>query len=681
MTLATNSPARPEDPFLWLEDVSGKEALAWVTDQNAKSRPVIENAPGFKPLLERFTAIANSRERIPAIVKLGPHCYNFWQDAKNPRGVWRRTTLDEYRKAEPAWESVLDLDLLSAAENEQWAWKGATCLYPKYERCLLSLSRGGSDAVEIREFDLAQKAFVGGGFNLPESKGDVAWIDADTIYAAWDYGPGTLTRSGYPRIVKRMKRGQSLGDATMVFEVGVEDVGAYPEVTLEDGYRHEVMWRSIAVGRAEIHLLRDGKFVRLDLQDSAEAELAAKTLYVRLRDSWKPAATEFRAGTLLAIDLDRFLGGARDFDVLFTPSPRVALDSFSPTKTMVLLDLLDNVAGRVVEAKRGADGKWTQRSVATPGFATIGSGALDRRQSDDYLMTVSGFTTPTALFLAKGGTDAREKLRNLPDFFDAGGLVVTQHEASSRDGTKIPYFQVMRRNATADGENPTILNGYGGFEIAEVPSYSAFVGHGWLAKGGVWVLANLRGGGEFGPEWHQAAQRENRQRTHDDFAAVAEDLIARGITSPAKLGILGGSQGGLLVMATLLQRPELFGAVVATVPLIDMKRYHKLLAGASWMGEYGDPDKPADWAFISKYSPYQNLKKDAKYPKILITTSTHDDRVHPGHARKMAALMQSMGHPATYFEYTEGGHGAGTTPAQMAYTWAFIYTFFAQTLM
>jgi prolyl oligopeptidase len=681
MTLATTVHALSEDPYLWLEDVTGKEALAWVMDQNAKSQPVIENAPGFKPLLERFTEIANSRDRIPAIVKLGPRYYNFWQDAKNPRGVWRRTTLDEYRKAEPAWESVLDLDQLSTAENEKWAWKGATCLYPKYERCLLSLSRGGGDAVEIREFDLTQKAFVDGGFTLPESKGDVAWIDADTIYAARDYGPGTLTRSGYPRRVKRVTRGQPLGDAPTVFEVGVEDVGAYPDVTLEDGYCHEVMWRSIDVRRAEIHFLRDGKFVRLDLQDSAEADLAAKTLYVRLRDNWKPAAIEFRAGTLLAIDLDRFLRGARDFDVLFTPSPRVALESFSPMKTMVLLDLLDNVASRVVEAKRGADGKWAQRSVETPTFATIGLNALERRESDNYLMTMSGFTTPTALLLATSGTDAREKLKNLPEFFDASGLVVTQHEATSRDGTKIPYFQVMRKDAKADGKNPTILNGYGGFEISEVPSYSAFVGNGWLAKGGVWVLANLRGGGEFGPEWHQTARRENRQRTHDDFAAVAEDLIARKITSPAKLGILGGSQGGLLVTATMLQRPELFGAVVATVPLIDMKRYHRLLAGASWMGEYGDPDKPGDWAFISKYSPYQNLKKDAKYPKILITTSTHDDRVHPGHARKMAALMQSMGHPATYFEYTEGGHGAGTTPVQTAYTWAFIYTFFAQTLM
>jgi prolyl oligopeptidase len=681
VTLAATAHAQSEDPFLWLEEVTGKEALAWVMDQNAKSQPVVENAPGFKTLLERFTAIANSRDRIPTIVKLGPRYYNFWQDTKNPRGVWRRTTLAEYRKAQPAWETILDLDQLSAAENEKWAWKGATCLYPKYERCLVSLSRGGSDAVEIREFDLVEKAFVEGGFNLPESKGDVAWIDADTIYAARDYGAGTLTRSGYPRMVKRVKRGQPLGDAPTVFEVSAEDVGAHPDVTLEDGYRHEVMWRSIDVRRAEIHVLRNDRFVHLDLQDSAEADLAAKTLYVRLRDNWKPAATEFRAGTLLAIDLERFLGGARDFDVLFTPSPRVALESFSPMKTMVLLDLLDNVASRLVEAKRGPDGKWTQRGVETPKFATIGASALERRESDDYLMTRSGFTTPTALFLAKGRTNAREKLKNLPEFFDATGLVVTQHEARSRDGTKIPYFQVMRKGAKADGRNPTILNGYGGFEISEVPSYSAFVGNGWLARGGVWVLANLRGGGEFGPEWHQAALRENRQRIYEDFAAVAEDLIARKITSPAKLGILGGSQGGLLVTATMLQRPELFGAVVATVPLIDMRRYHKLLAGASWMGEYGDPDKPEDWAFISKYSPYQNLKKDATYPKILITTSTHDDRVHPGHARKMAALMQSMGHPAIYFEYTEGGHGAGTTPAQTAYTWAFIYTFFAQTLM
>ncbi|MBK8325452.1 MAG: S9 family peptidase [Betaproteobacteria bacterium] len=350
-------------------------------------------------------------------------------------------------------------------------------------------------------------------------------------------------------------------------------------------------------------------------------------------------------------------------------------------KSMVLLNVLDNVRSRIYEVKRGEHGKWVPREVAVPPYSTIQVSALDRRESDDYQMTVANFTTPTTLYFAKGGTDAREKMKSTPAFFDATGLRISQHEATSKDGTKIPYFQVMRESAKADGSNPTILYGYGGFEVSQLPSYSGFVGKGWLEKGGIWVLANLRGGGEFGPQWNFTARREGRQKTHDDFAAVAEDLIRRKVTSPAKLGIFGGSQGGLLVAATLLQRPELFGAVVSTVPLMDMKRYHKLLAGASWMGEYGDPDKAEDWAFISKYSPYQNVKKDAKYPQMLITTSTRDDRVHPGHARKMAALMQSYGHPTTYFEYTEGGHGSGTTPQQTAYTFAFIYTYFARALM
>ena len=692
MTAATaaNAQAPADDPYLWLEEVTGEKAMAWVKAQDAKSQPAIEGDPAFKPLLEQFTAITTSRERIPAVSKQGAFLYNFWQDTKNPRGIWRRTTLDEYRKAEPKWETVLDLDQLSAAENEKWAWKGAQCLYPGYERCLLSLSRGGSDAVEVREFDLSKKSFVAGGFRLAESKGGVAWIDENAIYAARDFGPGTLTRSGYPRQVKRITRGQPVAQAPLVFEVAEDDVGAWPGVVHEPGYRVETMTRAISVRTSETFVRIGAGFRKLELPSSAETSIAARKLYVRLREDWKPAGIAFKGGTLLTIDLEAFLLGDREFEVLFTPSARVALYSgsgalgisaYTPLKSMVLLNVLENAKSRLYEVKRGEHGKWVPREVAVPAFSTITTSALERREGDDYQMFVTGFTTPTTLYFGKGGTDAREKMKSTPEFFDAKGLVVTQHEATSKDGTKIPYFQVMRTGARLDGSNPAILYGYGGFEVSQLPSYSGTTGKGWLEKGGVWVLANLRGGGEFGPEWNLTARREGRQKTHDDFAAVAEDLIRRKVTSPAKLGIFGGSQGGLLVGATLLQRPELFGAAVATVPLFDMKRYHKLLAGASWVGEYGDPDKPEDWAFISKYSPYQNVRKDAKYPPMLITTSTHDDRVHPGHARKMAALMQSYGHPVTYFEYTEGGHGSGVTPKQTAYTWAFIYTYFARALM
>lgn len=681
MTLSAAAVAQDEDPYLWLEEVSGERAMKWVTDQNARSRPEIEKDRGFHPLLNRFTEIATSRSRIPAVAKLGPHLYNYWQDAANPRGLWRRTTLEEYRRAEPRWETVLDLDRLSADEKEQWAWKGATCLFPKYERCLVSISRGGSDAVEIREFDLARKAFVAGGFRLPQSKGGVAWIDEDAIYVSRDFGPGTLTKSGYPRQVKRLARGQALADAAPVFEVSEDDIGAWPSVTHEKDGRVEMVTRVISTRRNEAFVVRDGKLVKLELPDTVDASVTAGWLYVRLREDWQPAGAAYAAGSLLALPLEKFLGGDRGFDVLFAPGPRVSLEAFVPLRSMVLLDLLDNVSSRLVEARRGEDGKWTKRDVDAPKLSNLNAAAFDRRESDDYFLFVTGFTTPTTLHLAKGGTDAREKLKSLPDFFDASNLAVTQHEATSKDGTKIPYFQVMRKDAKMDGKNPTILYGYGGFEVSQVPTYSGFVGNGWLAKGGVWVLSNLRGGGEFGPAWNRVARREGRQKTHDDYAAVAEDLIRRQVTSPAKLGILGGSQGGLLVSATMLQRPELFGAVVATVPLMDMKRYHKLLAGHSWMGEYGDPDKPEDWAFISKYSPYQNVLRGRAYPKLLITTSTRDDRVHPGHARKMAARMQQFGYDTTYFEYTEGGHGSGTTPAQTAYTWAFIYTFFAKSLM
>ncbi|MGE0355278.1 MAG: prolyl oligopeptidase family protein [Burkholderiales bacterium] len=681
MTLATQALAEADDPYLWLEDIGGEKAMEWVNGQNGKSRPLIEKEPGFAPLLARFTEIANSRERIPAVTKLGDHLYNFWQDARSPRGLWRRTTLAEYRKDEPAWEIVLDLDLLSALEKEQWAWKGATCLYPKYERCLVSLSRGGRDAVEVREFDLAKKAFVEGGFRLPESKGGVAWIDEDTIYASRDFGPGTMTRSGYPRGVKRLARGQALADAPVVFEVSEDDIGAWPSVTHEKDSRVEIMTRVISTRRSEGFVVRGGKLAKLELPETVDASVTAGTLFVRLREDWMLSGTQYRAGQLLAMELEKFLEGGAQFEVLFTPGPRLFLDSFVPMKSMVLLDLLDNVSSRLVEMRRGPDGKWASRAVDAPALANLNALAFDRRESDEYFLFVTGFTTPTTLYLAQGGGDAREKLKGLPHFFDASGISVTQHEATSKDGTKIPYFEVKRRDAKADGKNPTILYGYGGFEVSQVPTYSAFVGNGWLAKGGVWVLSNLRGGGEFGPAWNQVARREGRQKTHEDFAAVAEDLIRRKTTSPAKLGILGGSQGGLLVSATMLQRPELFGAVVATVPLMDMKRYHKLLAGHSWMGEYGDPDKPEDWAFISKYSPYQNVLRGRPYPKMLITTSTRDDRVHPGHARKMAARMQQLGYDTTYFEYTEGGHGSGTTPAQTAYTWAFIYTWFARALL
>jgi len=678
MVLATHAaaPAAPDDPYLWLEDVQGEKALEWVKAQDAESRREIESKPEFKSIHGRLLAIYNSSERIPYVAKRGRWLYNFWQDDKSPRGLWRRTTLEEYRKPAPAWEALLDLDRLSADEGVKWVWKGATCLYPDYQRCLVQLSGGGADALEVREFDTVEKRWVKDGFFSPESKQDVAWRDANAIYIDRDFGPGTMTTSGYPRIVKEWKRGTPLASATTVFEGAASDVGSSADVVHEPGRIYEHIHRSITFYDGEDYLREGEHWIRLQTPADAIVEAAQGWILVTLRSDWKPAAVTYKAGSLIAARLDAFLSGARDFDVLFEPSERVALQGFSATRHKLVLDILDNVKSRVVELRFASEeGRWIHKEIPVPAASTVGVDPFDRDTSDDYWLTVTSFIEPTTLYLTRSGGQGREKMKSLPAFFDAKGLAVTQFEARSKDGTRVPYFLVMREDAKRDGSAPTILYGYGGFEIPMTPGYGNHVGAGWLEQGGAYILANIRGGGEFGPAWHHAAQREGHQRSFDDFIAVAEDAIRRGITSPRHLGIMGGSNGGLLVGAVMIQRPELFRAVVCQVPLLDMKRYSHLLAGASWIGEYGDPDVPGDWDFISKYSPYQNVKPGVKYPRVLFTTTTRDDRVHPGHARKMVAKMKAQGHDVLYFEDTEGGHAAGSTPAQQAYMWAITYAF------
>ncbi len=668
-----------DDPYQWLENVTGDEAMAWVKGMNARSKAELEARPEFKAIHERLLSIYNSNERIPEVQKRGPWLYNFWQDATYPRGLWRRTTLAEYRKKDPAWETVLDVGKLGAEENANWVFKGASCLYPEYRRCLVSLSRGGADAVEIREFDTVEKAFVKDGFFLPESKGGATWLDEDTLYIARDFGPGTLTTSGYPRIVAEWKRGTKLAQAKVIFEGKKEDVSVSARVVNEKDRKYEHLSRAITFWESEEYIHEGGKWVRLATPLDARISTAHQWLLVNLRTDWKPAGATYKAGSLIGMNLDKFLAGERAFTVLFEPAERVALQDYTVTGGSIILDILDNVKSRVVELRRrGA--AWDAKEVEVPPSSSIRISAYERNESDDYWMSVTSFVEPTTLYLATPGKAAREKMKSLPAFFDAKGLAWRQFEATSKDGTKVPYFVVMREDAKMDGSNPTILYGYGGYEISMLPSYSGTIGASWLERGGVWVLSNIRGGGEFGPQWHTAAVREGRHKTHEDFIAVAEDVIARGITSSKHLGIMGGSQGGLLVGAAFTQRPELFKAVVSQVPLLDMKRFNKLLAGASWMGEYGDPDKPGDWAFISKYSPYQNVVKDKKYPRVLFYTSTRDDRVHPGHARKMVAKMTAQGHDVLYYENTEGGHAAGSTPAQQAYMWALTYTFFLNEL-
>lgn len=676
---AAASALEPADPYLWLEDVTGEKALAWVKEQNARSTRELEASRDFEPIRQRLLSILDSKERIPYVVKHGPYYYNFWRDQTNVRGLWRRTTLPEYKKAEPAWETVLDLDKLAEAEKENWVWKGYDILHPTYDRCLVSLSRGGADATVVREFDVNRKEFVAGGFYLPEAKSDVAWRDRDTLYVGTDYGPGSLTSSGYPRILKEWKRGTPLAQAVLVFEGKPEDVSVGAAVAHDHGRKYEWLHRGVTFFTSEQLVRRGDQWVKIDKPDDAQAGTFGDQLLLTLRQDWAVGGQTYPAGALLATDFEAFLKGERKFATLFEPTPRKSLAGVSATQHAIILNELDNVRSRLYVLTR-EEGAWRRAPLEAPAFGSVSAQAIDADESDDYFLTVTDFLTPSSLYLGTLGRPEREKLKSLPAYFRAEGLAISQHEAVSKDGARIPYFQVSRKDLADNGKNPTLLYGYGGFQLSMLPAYSGGVGSAWLERGGVYVLANIRGGGEFGPKWHEAARKQNRQRAYDDFTAVAEDLIARKVTSPAHLGIQGGSNGGLLMGVMLTQRPDLFKAIVCQVPLLDMRRFNKLLAGASWMDEYGDPDKPDEWAYISKFSPYQNMAKDKKYPRVLFTTSTRDDRVHPGHARKMVAKMTAQGHDVLYYENTEGGHGGAANNKQAAYMTALAYTFLIKEL-
>jgi prolyl oligopeptidase len=676
---ARMSLAQGADPNQWLEDVDGARSLDWVRGQNAVTQRELEASPDFKAIHERLLAIYDSKERIPYVAKHGDYYYNFWQDAQHVRGVWRRTTPAEYRKSDPAWEAVLDLDALAAGEKENWVWKGAEVRYPDYTRAIVNLSRGGGDAVVAREFDLAAKAFVGDGFALAEAKSSVAWRDRDSIYVSTDFGPDTMTSSGYPRIVKLWLRGTPLDKAAVVFECQKGDVGSHAFVSDEPGFHREFVVREVTTFTSENFLVDGGRLVRLDLPADANFGTFRDQLTVKLRTDWAVGGRTYPSGALLAIPWDKFLAGGREFAELFHPGPRVALEEYGATRHHLIVNELDNVRNRLYVQTPQPDGTWSRVPLPAPEFGTISAEPAEP-ESDDYFLHVTDFLTPSSYYLGTVGNPDRVSLKQLPSFFSAEGLEVSQHDAVSKDGTRVPYFQVARRGIPADGSTPTLLYGYGGFEISMTPRYSGGAGASWLERGGVYVLANIRGGGEFGPAWHQAAVKENRQRAYDDFIAVAEDLARRRVTAPGHLGIMGGSNGGLLMGVMLTQRPDLFGAVVCQVPLIDMRRYSHLLAGASWMGEYGNPDVPEEWAYISRYSPYQNAREDAKYPRVLIMTSTRDDRVHPGHARKFAAELEAQHHDVLYYENIEGGHSAGANNKEQAYFFALSYTFLLKQL-
>ena len=677
---AAPAPAGGDSSYLWLEDVTGDKALDWVKARNAEAQKELAATPEFEKLRADLLAILDSRERIPYVTKRGPYFYNFWRDAKNPRGLWRRTTLEEYRKAEPTWEVVLDLDALGAAEKENWVWRGAQILKPDYTRALVALSRGGADANVVREFDMTSRTFVKDGFQLPEAKGGMSWIDKDHVYVNTDFGPGSMTSSGYPRIAKLWTRGTPLAAAKTVFEGQPTDVSVNAGFDDTTGFERHFVRRGIAFYKTETHLRKpDGTLVKIDVPEDANPDVFREWMTVELRTPWTVGGKTYPAGALIAIRFDDFMAGKRDFTLVYEPTATSSLAGASWTRHYLVLNILDDVKNALFVVTPG-EGAWKREALAgAPLFSTVNASAVDDEESDDYFLTVSGYLAPPGLLYGRVG-QAPEKLKEQPAFFDASGFEVSQHFATSKDGTRVPYFQVVPRGITLDGARPTLLYGYGGFEISETPSYRASVGRGWLSQGGVYVVANIRGGGEYGPKWHQAALKQNRLRAYEDFAAVAEDLVARKVTSARHLGIQGGSNGGLLVGNMFTLYPQLFGAVVCQVPLLDMQRYSKLLAGASWMAEYGDPDKPEEWAFLKTFSPFHNVKKNVKYPPVLFTTSTRDDRVHPGHARRMMARMTEMGHDVRYYENIEGGHGGSANNQQAAYMQALAYMFLAKEL-
>ncbi len=667
------------DPYAWLEEVEGQKPLDWVKGVNARAEAEIASTPAFKQLESDIRAILDSDAKIPGVQKIGDHYYNFWKDQQHERGLWRRTTLAEYRKPQPQWETVLDLDALNKAEGKNWVWHGADCRKPDYTHCLVALSRGGADADETREFDLVDKKFLAEGFYRPEAKGGLSWKDADTVYVYTDFGAGSMTTSGYPRIVKEWKRGTPLDSARVVYEGKPDDmyIAAYHDDT--PGFQRDFVSRTLAFYNDELYVRgKDGALTRIEVPNSASKGVFREWLTLELREPWTVGGKTYAAGSLLAAKFDDFMAGKRAFDVLFEPTMTTSLASMSVTKNHVVLNVLDDVKNRLSVLTPSANGWKRGEFVGAPRFGTVGVSAVDADDSDAVWMTVTDYLTPTTLSLVELGKQP-EQLKSMPAFFDASGKKIEQHFATSKDGTKVPYFLVRPEGLKYDGSTPTLLYGYGGFEISMTPGYSGGVGKGWLEKGGVYAVANIRGGGEYGPRWHQAALKANRHKAYEDFAAVAQDLIARKITSPRHLGIQGGSNGGLLTGNMLMQYPELFGAVVVQVPLLDMKRYSHLLAGASWMAEYGNPDT-ADWEFIKTFSPYHLFDAKKDYPPTLFMTSTRDDRVHPGHARKMAAKMLDAGKDVRYYENIEGGHGGAANNAQAAHMSALAYTFLWQQL-
>jgi prolyl oligopeptidase len=672
------------DPFLWLEDVHGARALAWVKSENAKTLAVLQRDPHFAGFYANALAVNQSQDRVAVPDIIGGRVYNFWRDAHHARGIWRTTTIAGYAEPAPPWKTVLDLDALAASEHKNWVWQGADCDSPSRQRCLIALSDGGEDAATVREFDLRTARFVPGGFVFPRAKQDVAWAGENRVLADRPWHPGDVTTSGYGYIVKSVERGRPLDDAVELMRGQATDVSTSPE-ELRDAQGHRVLAivRQISFFERQIWLVTPHGVRALNVPLKADLRaLVAGRLVISLAQSWSAAGHTFAAGDLVSVDVAAAFADPQHLKpaIVYAPGPRDALDSVGSTRDGLIVTSYHNVRGRGTVYVPAPNGAWTARALAVPDFATIVLYAADDSSSTAYLGITRSLTPTTVLALdtARGATRV---VRTRPPLFDGSADVVEQHDAISKDGTRIPYFIVRPRLLRYDGNNPTLLNAYGGFGVSQTPFYSGTLGRLWLAHGGVFVLANIRGGGEFGPAWHEAGLKTHRQRIYDDFTAVARDLITRKITRPQHLGIMGGSNGGLLMGVEFTQHPELFGAVDIAVPLLDMLRYEQIDAGASWAGEYGSVAIPRERAFLASISPYNNLRAGVRYPQPFIWTTMKDDRVGPQHARKFAAKLAALHVPYLFYEVPEGGHGAGANARETAFTSALEYTYLTRRLI
>nr|WP_067678448.1 prolyl oligopeptidase family serine peptidase [Tsuneonella dongtanensis] len=687
----TNNPAETvdpteaasDDPFLWLEETRSEEALAWVRAQNERVAQTLGEDPRFAQLQADALAILDAKDRIPGVGFASYGMVNYWQDATNPRGLVRVTTLDSYRTDNPVWETILDIDALAKAEGREWVYKGMSCLPPAGTKCMVALSDGGKDATELREFDVTTRSFVKDGFYLPESQGSVQWVDEDTLLVSRDFGNGTVTESLYPFTTREWKRGTPIEDAPEIFRGDAKDVSSSAYLVRDaTGKIHaRAARRGVSFFERENYIWHGGDWLKLDMPKKAGfGGIVDGRIIFSTDEPWTIGSTTYAPDTILSADLAEFLadpnGAAKS--LVWAPGPKQTARGSAITRDALYVSLLDNVRGRVLRFDF-ADGKWTSSPVALPQNATVGIAAASN-ETGEIMFSSTDFLTPSQLWYSDGSA-APAVIKTSPERFDASGLAISQHEATSKDGTRIPYFVVAKEGVKLDGKTPTLLYGYGGFQSSELPGYSGTIGKLWLEKGGAYVLGNMRGGGEFGPLWHQTAMRENKQRTWDDFIAIGEDIVQRGLTSPKHLGIMGGSQGGLLVGTAFTQRPDLFNAAIVQIPLFDMLRLPYIGRGASWIGEYGDPRIPEQRKWIEAYSPYQKLVKGVDFPTPFYWASTADDRTHPSHARKAAARMSANGQPYYYFEDMTGGHSGGVDNAQRAKIQAYQWVYLMQQLM